>query len=106
MREIKSKANKTSFKKGHKRTVGELNGNWKGDKVGYGALHDWLVLRLGKPRLCKVCCTTKAKKFEWANISGKYLRDVTDWIRLCTSCHRKKDGHGYKMWNTRRTSNA
>ncbi|KKM07769.1 hypothetical protein LCGC14_1730510 [marine sediment metagenome] len=101
-RKYNSKPNSTSFKKGHKRTLGELNGNWKGNKVGYGALHDWLVLRLGKPKICSLCNTTKAKKFEWANISGEYKRDITDWTRLCTSCHRKKDGHSFKMLETRR----
>lgn len=27
----------------------------------------------------------------WANISGKYLRDITDWVRLCVSCHKYFD---------------
>ena len=105
-REIKSKVNKTSFQKGHTRTRGKLNANWKGNDVGYGALHDWLKLRLGKPRICDNCVTTKAKKYEWANISGLYKRDITDWKRLCVSCHRILDGHAIKMWKTRRTKNA
>lgn len=91
-----------SYQKGHTRTRGKDNANWKGDNVGYHALHGWVNLRLGKPKLCSICGTTKAKKYEWANISGKYQRTKKDWERLCVSCHRKKDGHANKMWKTRR----
>lgn len=61
---------------------------WKGSKVGYGALHDWVVRKLGKPRKCENCKTIKAKKYEWANKSGRYLRKLSDWVRLCNSCHK------------------
>lgn len=26
-----------------------------------------------------------------ANKSGEYLRDLSDWLSLCVSCHRKYD---------------
>lgn len=65
--------------------------NWKGDDAGYQALHAWVRLRKGKPSVCEKCGTTDAKKYEWANISHEYKRDVDDWIRLCTSCHRYFD---------------
>lgn len=64
---------------------------WKGDKVGYEALHTWVARHLGKPKHCAFCQTIKAKKFEWANISRTYKRDLSDWIRLCTKCHRLYD---------------
>ena len=69
---------------------------WKGDKVGYFALHDWIRRRLGKPRKCEECGTENAKKFEWANISREYKRNLSDWQRLCGKCHMKYDG--YKRW--------
>lgn len=72
-------------------TLGEKNHSWKGDKVGYVPLHLWVSRTLGKPKLCAHCLTTSAKKFEWANVSGKYQRNLSDWIRLCTSCHRRYD---------------
>ncbi len=31
------------------------------------------------------------KRYEWSNKSGKYLRNVIDWQRLCIKCHRKYD---------------
>lgn len=76
--------------------IGELNVNWKGDQVGYTALHEWITRILGAPNKCEHCGTLVAKKYEWANISKKYKREKSDWIRLCTSCHRIYDGHGIK----------
>lgn len=72
-------------------TRDENNPNWKGDRVKYGGLHAWIVLRLGKPKKCELCGITSSKKYEWANKSGEYKRDLSDWIRLCTSCHHKYD---------------
>lgn len=73
------------------RPSAEKSWAWKGDNVGREALHNWVQKHLGKPKRCEHCNTTKAKKFEWANKSQKYKRDLTDWIRLCTKCHWKYD---------------
>lgn len=67
------------------------NSRWKGESVGYNGLHKWIERKLGKPKYCAYCQITTAKKFEWANISRTYKRDLSDWIRLCTSCHRLYD---------------
>lgn len=69
----------------------EKSPSWKGDKVGYWGLHLWVKKKLGRPLLCEHCKTITAKRFEWANKSGLYRRDKSDWLRLCTSCHRKYD---------------
>ncbi len=75
---------------------------WVGDSVTYGALHAWVRLRLGKPQKCSDCGTFgPQKRYQWANISGKYLRELSDWIRLCISCHKKLDtgrGDMKKVW--------
>jgi len=65
--------------------------NWKGDKVGRTALHNWVERHLGRPKKCEHCGTTKSKKFEWSNKSQEYKRELTDWQRLCTKCHSKYD---------------
>jgi len=77
------------FKKIVKRE--EQSPNWKGDFVGRDALHDWVIKHKGKPRKCEDCKTTKAKFFDWANISGLYKRDLNDWKRLCRNCHVQFD---------------
>lgn len=93
---------KAGFQKGHTLQLGEKHWSWKGDKAGKTALHDWVKHRLGIPSLCEHCKTTTAKKFEWANKSHEYKRELSDWIRLCTQCHRKYDNHAQKMWETRK----
>lgn len=57
----------------------------------YGTLHAWVRRNFGTPSLCEHCGTNKSKKFEWANITGQYLLDRTDWARLCCQCHRRYD---------------
>lgn len=93
------------FSNGHSGFQGELNGMFS-PYAGYFSLHDWVKKRLGRPSLCENCGTTEAKKYEWANLSGECLRDLSDWARLCTTCHRLIDGHAHKMWATRRLQNA
>jgi hypothetical protein len=74
-----------------KANSGENHGNWKGDKVKYRALHHWVVRRLGKARNCEHCGTVAASRYEWANKSHAYRRDLEDWMQLCLSCHKKYD---------------
>lgn len=73
--------------------TGNKNINWKGDKAGYDALHAWVARRLGKPMVCQNCGKTKQnpKSIHWANKSGEYKRKLSDWLRLCASCHRNYD---------------
>lgn len=53
----------------------------------YGTVHMWVKRELGKPKECENCLRADAKMYDWANISGDYKRDLTDWKRLCRSCH-------------------
>lgn len=64
--------------------------NWKGDKVGYGALHEWVRRRFIKPKKCQNC--KEAPPHDLANISQEYKRDLSDWEYLCRRCHMIKDG--------------
>lgn len=80
----------------------EHTGQWKGEEAGYFTKHRWVRRWRGTPKLCELCKSTDKKKYEWANISKQYKRDLNDWIRLCTSCHRLYDGSALKTWETRR----
>ena len=70
--------------------------NFKGDEVGYHALHHWISRKLGKPSHCEDCGRTEPpvgkgvtrSYFQWANISGEYKRVLSDWKRLCYLCHK------------------
>lgn len=70
---------------------GNKNRLWKGDKVGYVGLHQWVRRELGTPMQCEKCGTVDRRFYDWANKSGKYKRDTSDWIRLCRPCHRAHD---------------
>lgn len=87
---IRSTKNKANLK-----IRGEKNGLWKGDKVKYVALHDWVKRYFPKTRLCFLCKTKPA--FDLANISGKYRRDLNDWCWLCRLCHMKSDGRIFNL---------
>jgi len=83
--------------------VGEKNQQWKDEEAGYNAKHHWLVRHFGKADRCENpnCFYPRKqfngkimlfpKRYERANISGKYLRNINDWIKLCVSCHHKYD---------------
>lgn len=67
---------------------GEKNPAWRGDNVGYRAIHKWVQRKLGKPNECVSCGKiATGHQMHWANISDEYKRDVTDWLRMCTTCH-------------------
>jgi len=67
--------------------TGKKNWNWIGNKVSYQALHAWVRRHKGTPKKCEHCRSTEKKKYEWANVSKKYRRELSDWVRLCTKCH-------------------
>ena len=69
--------------------VSENHYRWKGDSVGYYALHNWIRKQKGKARKCEEC--GKEGRCHWANISGEYKRDINDFKSLCASCHRQYD---------------
>lgn len=71
--------------------LSDKNPMWRGDNVGYDALHDWVKRRLKKPAHCQQC-GKEAKLLDLANISNEYKRDLSDWEWLCRRCHMHKDG--------------
>ena len=59
----------------------------------YHQAHWWVSKMYGKPCKCENCGLkdTNSRRFHWANISNQYKKDITDWRRLCVSCHKKFD---------------
>jgi hypothetical protein len=70
---------------------GELNPSWKGGSVGYHGIHKWVIREKGKPMICENCFSSHEKKYEWANKDHQYKRNLSDWMRMCTKCHRAYD---------------
>jgi hypothetical protein len=71
---------------------------FKGDANAYGAVHLWVKYHRGAPKLCESCGTTDREYYDWANISGEYKRDLSDWQRLCRSCHTMRDRKRELVW--------
>jgi hypothetical protein len=82
----------TAWNKGKAGPREELSPLWKGDQVGYFGLHEWVRRQKGKPIECEFCLRTEEEtRMEWANISGKYKREIDDYMALCAKCHRNYD---------------
>lgn len=84
---------------------------WKGLKASYEAKHAWIYRRLGKADHCDKNLLHVNRKYQWANLSGQYKRDISDYQQLCVQCHQKmdyekvygnkcKNGHEYTEQNT------
>lgn len=66
--------------------------NYKAGSNWYANIHIWVKSTYGKPSHCtNKNCPGGAKRYEWSNISGEYLRDIEDWQQLCAKCHRAMD---------------
>lgn len=74
--------------------IEEKNPMWKGDSVGYAALHEWVTSRMPSPGVCEDC--GKKSRLDLAN-KGKYDRNLDNWEWLCRMCHMKKDGRREKL---------
>jgi hypothetical protein len=69
--------------------IGEKHRLWKGDDVGYFALHEWIRMHLPKRDLCELCKLVPPK--EVACITNVYNRKFKNWARFCIKCHRQWD---------------
>ena len=71
---------------------------WLGEDAAYVTLHKWVVRHRGNANHCEHCGNDidhpDVSRFEWANVSHEYRRELTDWFSLCVKCHRAYDkGH-------------
>lgn len=71
--------------------TGSMARRWLGDKAGYYAIHKWIYKELGKAKSCEVCGIIHDRRYHWANLSGEYTREPSDWKQMCGSCHKKHD---------------
>ena len=66
--------------------------------MGYAGLHKWVRQNKPIPKTCEICGKVTTKLYA-ANISGKYKRDLNDFIYLCGPCHDKFDKQKLKYPN-------
>lgn len=85
----------SEFKPGERRSIatefkpGTIPIHYKGESVGYYALHAWIKRHKGRACVCRKCGSSK--NIQWANISHEYKRNLFDYIELCAKCHRSYD---------------
>lgn len=74
---------------------GEESKFWVGENATYDTKHLWIRKVRCRAYECENCGITREDKqtkdgrnyIHWANVSGKYLRDISDYIALCYKCH-------------------
>ena len=88
---VKGKQSPARFLRGHNLRVIRPPW-WKGDEVGYRALHTYLSKHFPKAGICDEC--GEAKRTDYALIEGRtYSRDRADYRELCRPCHLEYDGN-------------
>lgn len=70
-------------------TSGDKNSKWKGDNVGYYALHCYMKRNFEWPDSCEFCGSHR--NLELANTEYEYNRDPDNWKILCHRCHFRYD---------------
>lgn len=81
---------RSNLMSGHTKSCGCIQ--FKGEEISYNGLHKWLNKNYPKNNICNHC--GKKSKTDYANISGKYKRDIKDFIELCRKCHIEYDNGG------------
>lgn len=77
----------------------KLSPSWKGENATYNAKHRWIQSNWQKTGFCELCDKERLPRkgtrlkwgTHWANKSGEYRRDRTDWYELCPKCHKSFD---------------
>lgn len=98
--EHKEKIRKSILKAGNIPPIyyGKDHPRWKECKKvypeNYQAIHAWLRRNYGSADHCEFD-KSHVGYFEWANISGNYLRNRSDFMSLCVKCHRRYDSMKY-----------
>ncbi len=74
---------------------GSESSQWRGDKIKYFGIHQWLQKYYGKAYICQnLTCELKELNLvcEWAKLKHvDYERKRENFVMLCRSCHRKYD---------------
>lgn len=73
---------------------GVNNHNFKGF-THYSSLHSSLSTWYGKTTKCEICGKSrdpsKLRDIDWANITGQYKIERSNWMPMCTKCHSRFD---------------
>jgi hypothetical protein len=72
-----------------KTKIGQRNPEWKGARVGYRGVHEWVDANVDKNKagygVCAIC--GKYKKLDSHNLSERFTRKASNWLNVCRRCH-------------------
>jgi len=77
------------------RNANEKNGQWRGDKAGYNALHGYIRRHKPKPLACELCgkiTTVLDLSYVEHSRTATYTRNPDDYKYICRGCHMRSDG--------------
>lgn len=84
------------FKKGNRFgnqfKKGSENAYWKGDKVNYQSLHNYITKYKSKTNKCEICGEIKKLQLSFDHSLGRHTRNIDDYKWLCSKCHFERDG--------------
>jgi len=72
-----------------KQRMSENSHMWRGNKVKYRALHQWIRKYLPIPKNCQMC--NEIKRLTLSNITDEYNRFFCNWLYLCYKYHNRLD---------------
>lgn len=80
--------------------TGENHFSWK-IIPSYGAIHKYAANHFENKNECEDCGISGL--LHWANISGEYRRDRSDWKILCPKCHAAFDKKNGKKFGVKKS---
>jgi hypothetical protein len=87
-------ANAAAARRGKTGLPGALNPAWRGDAAGEDAIHKWLNAQYPKTGVCEECEQQASRThYAYKHHPKPYTRNRDDYRELCTSCHKRFDGH-------------
>ena len=75
------------------RWSGPRHPRWLGAHADYKQLHKWVNRKMQRTGTCAQCGATPPPRADgragtdWANVSGRYMRELSDWRELCHPCN-------------------
>lgn len=67
----------------------------------YTRAHRFIYKVKGKASCCEVCGSTEGRYYQWANLSGSYTHNISDWKQMCPTCHKNYDNNLFKRRGVR-----
>lgn len=62
----------------------------------YNKVHQYIRRNWQPADFCTQCGNTEPRRYEWANVTGVYSKNLEDYLPMCVPCHRSFDYSDYQ----------